>query len=343
MIKDFWASKKVLVTGANGFIGSWLTEALVNNGANVTAFVKKGDIIGTESIKHLKDKIRIIYGDIRDAKSVTNAVRGKDVIFHLAAITQVLYSIKNPKETIDINVCGTFNILEAIRRNNYEQFLVFTSTDKVYGEPKYNPIDEEHPLSSKSPYDASKLAADRLVHSYHVSYHLKSSIVRWSNTYGGRDSNILRAVPDFVVSLLNGRPPVIRGDGNHVRDYVYVDDAVSGILCTAEKQKISTGHTFNLGTERPVSVRELAKLIIKIFGLSGKIRPVVLRRNVPGEIRTQYLSAKKARKMLGWKPKTNLEEGLQKTISWYKNNPAWQKVVKRNSRFYAKTLKNAIV
>lgn len=329
-----WKGVRVLVTGGTGFIGSWLTEALVSKGADVTVLVKTGDPIGISSLKHLAKKIKISKGDINDLKSVTKALKNQELVFHLAAITQVLYAIKNPFEALRTNIGGTMNVLEAIRNNNAENFLIFASTDKVYGEPQYLPIDEVHPLSSKSPYDATKLAADRLVYAYHLTYGLRSSIVRWSNTYGGRDSNILRAGPDFITTVINKKPPVVRGHGRHVRDFMYVSDAVDGILAVAENSKVSNGETFNLGTGKPLTVEEFARLVIKLSAAKDVLLPIILNKPTPGEIEKQYLSYKKAKEKLGWQPKVNLEEGVKLTIKWYTENQWWQDVIKKVGSFY---------
>lgn len=334
MWKDFWQSKKVLVTGGTGFIGSWLVESLLQAGANITALVEPNSPFGIEAIKHLAQDIELVYGDIRDKELVANAVKGKEIVFHLASVTQVLYAIKNPESTVAINVFGALNILEGMRKGGGEQFLVYASTDKVYGESKYVPIDEEHPIAGKSPYDASKIAADRLVYAYHTSYGLKCSLVRWANTYGGRDANLLRAVPDFVTSILNGRPPTIRGSGKQVRDYMYVTDAVAGIIAVAENQGVTNGEAFNLGTEKPTSVEDLAKLIIQVSGNEGRFKPVILGETIPGEIDVQYLSSRKARELLGWNPEVDLKEGLAYTIKWYKENRWWGSVMERVSEFY---------
>jgi dTDP-glucose 4,6-dehydratase len=330
---NFWKSKKVFVTGATGFIGSWLAEALVKNQARVTVLVNKNNPFREEAIRHLKNRLKIVYGDIKDGKLTENLVRNNEVLFHLAAVTQVLYSIKNPRETLAVNLNGTFNVLEGMRKSKKNQFLVFVSTDKVYGEPDRLPIDENHRLSAKSPYDASKVAADRLVHAYHETYGIRAAVLRWSNTYGGRDANLLRAVPDFVTSVVDDKVPVIRGKGTHLRDYLYVTDVVCALLLAGEKQKISDGQAFNLGTKKPTSVKELADMII---GLSGKERmePLILGRETPGEIDRQYLSFGKAKKMLGWKPKIDLQSGLKMTIDWYKNNSWWREVMKRVDDFY---------
>lgn len=334
MSSNFWESKKVLVTGATGFIGSWLTEALLEKKANVTVLVNKNDQFGEDAIQHLKKYITIVYGNLKDKSLIKNLPKDKDIIFHLGAVTQVLYSLKNPIETFEINVIGTQNLLESIRKSEKETFFIYASTDKVYGEPKYLPIDEHHPLSAKSPYDASKVAADRLVYSYHCSYGLRVSILRWSNTYGGRDSNTLRVIPDFVMSILKKKPPIIRGNGKHIRDFIYVTDIVKALLLTAEQSSRSNGEIFNFGTGKPITIEKLANLIIKISGNEGMIKPIILGHPTPGEIYRQYLSSKKAKKILGWKPTIDLISGLKLTIEWYKKNPWWYNVMERVNKYY---------
>jgi len=326
-----WKEKKVLITGATGFIGSWLTEFLLAKDAKITALIKKNDPL-IASVRHILNRIEPLYGDIRDRKLMDKAVDNQDVIFHLAAITQVTYAMKNPIETFEVNLSGTLNLLESIRRRSASPFLIYASTDKVYGEPKYLPIDEEHPLSAGSPYDASKLAADRLVNSYLITYGIDGSIARWSNTIGGRDSNILRAVPDFVTSIIDGRPPIIRGDGRHVRDYMYVSDAVSGIVSLAENREIARGEVFNFGTGIGTSVVELANIIVNLMGYEGRLIPVIVGARTPGEIDRQYLSTRKANESLRWRPQVDLRSGLAKTTKWYLENPWWRAVMNKSNR-----------
>ena len=326
-----WQEKRVLITGATGFIGSWLTEILLTKGAKITALIKKDDLL-IASLRHILNRIEPFYGDIRDQKVTDKAVENQDVIFHLAATTQVTYAMKNPIETFEVNVSGTLNLLESIRKKNPSAFLIYTSTDKVYGEPRYLPIDEEHPLSARSPYDASKLGADRLVNSYVVTYGIDASIARWSNTIGGRDSNILRAAPGFVTSILDGRPPTIRGDGRHIRDYMYVTDAVGGIICLAENRELTRGDVFNFGTGVGTSVVELANMIVNLMGCEGRLKPVIVGARTLGEIDRQYLSAKKANELLKWRPEVDLKSGLAKTIKWYIDNPWWRAVMNESNR-----------
>lgn len=329
-----WNDRRVLVTGATGFIGSWLTESLVEKGANVTVLVKKGDPLSHGGITKFSDKLKIIYSDIRDSEGVKSAVKDQEVVFHLAAITQVPYVVKHPVESAEVDIFGAINILEAARNSNQDAFIVYASTDKVYGEPKYVPIDENHSLIAKSPYDASKLAADRMTYAYYATYGLKSAITRWSNTIGGRDANILRAVPDFVTSIHEGNPPTIRYSGNNIRDFIFVTDAVDGMLATVENQNVSTGEAFNLGTGRPTTIFNLANLLIKMMGFENKMSPVILNKPEPGEIKAQYLSSEKAGKLLKWSPKISLEEGLRLSIKWYWENKWWFEIMNNVSSFY---------
>lgn len=330
-----WKDKKVAITGATGFIGSWLTEDLVNKGAEVTILVKKDSPRGVRVLGKYSDKVNVIYGDVREYDTMKAFVSDKDYIFHLAAITQVLYSAANPVATFNIDANGTLNILEAIRSSKSSPFLVFQSTDKVYGEPSYVPIDERCGLSSKSPYDASKIAADRLVNSYFTSYGLKGTILRPSNVIGGRDANIWRAVPDFVLSIINNKPPKIRGNGKHIRDYTYVSDTVAAIRLAAEKQARSNGEVFNIGTGKPTSVLELAKTLIKVSGMEKTMKPIILDKNTPSEIYRQYLASAKAKRLLGWVPKVSLKEGLKKTLGWYRQNLWWTSVIKDVEKYYS--------
>jgi CDP-glucose 4,6-dehydratase len=329
---DFWEGKRVLITGGNGFIGSWLTERVVGMGAKATILIRKESPVGLDSVKDAAKKAKVVRGDLRDAPLMEKVCQEQDVILHLAAVTQVLYSISHPRETVDIDVDGTLNILEAMRKKNDKAFLVFTSTDKVYGEPDYLPIDEKHPLSAKSPYDASKLAADRLVYSYHVTYGIRESTSRCSNVIGGRDANILRAIPSFVYFLMRSCRPVIRTGGKHLRDYMFVDDAVRAIMLLAEKQEKSAGRAFNFGTGRPTSVAELGNLVAAEFGPG--LEPIVRGKDVPGEISRQYLSSRLAERELGWKSAIPLEDGVKRAVEWYRKNPQWLDTIRRCASHY---------
>lgn len=329
-----FADRRVLVTGAGGFIGSWLTEALIEAGADVSVLIDKDGPIHDAGISHIRSKMKRFYGDITKPETLKAPLKDQEIVFHLAALTQVIHSFTRADEFFEVNAIGTLNVLEDLRRSESLDFFVFSSTDKVYGEPKSIPIDESHQLGAKSPYDASKLAGDVLVESYYHTYGLPAARTRWSNTIGGRDVNILRAVPDFVTSIMHGRPPTIRGDGKQVRDYIYVTDAVSGILVVAENKSKTKGDVFNLGTERPTSVLDVANLVIEKMGMKNKMKPAVLGKNNPGEINKQYLSAKKARERLKWLPKVSLEDGVAKTTEWYRKHPEWYDVMLRVKKYW---------
>jgi CDP-glucose 4,6-dehydratase len=329
----FWEDKRVLLTGGSGFIGSHIAEKLVSEGAELTILMKDDCPIGMAGLAAIGSTASIVRGDLLDAELIDRICPDKDVILHLAAITQVIYSVKNPKNTVEVDVNGTLNILEAIRRKNDSAFLIFTSTDKVYGESAYVPVDESHPLSAKSPYDASKLAADRLVNAYQTTYGIKGSISRCSNVLGGRDANILRALPGFVYPLMRGRDPVIRSNGKLIRDYMHVDDAVRGILSLAEKQDKSSGLAFNFGTGKPTSVIRLAELVVKAFGDTSR-KPVVRGMDAKVEIENQYLSYRLAKERLGWEPKVRIEEAVERSVRWYKENPGWLDVMENVARYY---------
>lgn len=333
-MSSFWNEKKVLITGGNGFIGSWLTERIIDEGADVTLLIKKEDPVGLKSLPNLSKKTKIIYSDLREEDKVKAAIKDQEYIFHLAAITQVIYGIHNPREVVDVDINGTLNIIEAMRNGNSDAHLVFTSTDKVYGEPEYVPIDEKHPLSAKSPYDASKLGADRLVYSYHVTYGMKTAISRCSNVIGGRDFNILRAIPSFVYFLMNNRQPIIRTNGKYVRDYMYVDDAVNGILLLGEKQEKSNGKAFNFGTGKSTDVIEIAREVIHNFENTTVKEPHILGKDMVGEIERQYLSFKRANELLGWSPKISFKEGVRRSVAWYKQNPWWVQLAKETAKYY---------
>ncbi|MFH0922867.1 MAG: GDP-mannose 4,6-dehydratase [Candidatus Micrarchaeota archaeon] len=328
----FWKEKRVLVTGATGFAGSWLAEDLVKQGAIVTVTARKNSP-RLDSIKHLRDKIKISWGDLTLPETGREAVKDQDVVFDLAANTQVPHAREHPIEAMDNNVKLAENTVEALRKFNDSAFLVYSSTDKVYGEPKFLPITEEHPIIGKSPYDASKIAAERFAYSYHATYGMKIAISRCCNIYGGRDANLLRVVPDFALALNEGKPPVIRGSGLHERDFIFVDDAVAGFMLIAEKQSASNGEVFNLGNNAPISIRKLAEEMVRISG--KKVNPVILGKQTPGEIDVQYLAFEKARKTLGWHPAVPLEEGLKKSLEWYSQNAGWWKeVCRKTSEFY---------
>ena len=308
----------------------------MKEGAEVTVLVKPDDPIKIDSIKHLTNKLRIVEGDIRNPESCEEIVRNQEVIYHLAAETQVIFCMQRPRDAFEVNALGTLNILEGIRKFGSSPHLIHASTDKVFGEPKYLPIDEKHPFNPDSPYEVAKLAAERMVNTYHATYGLPTTIVRWSNTIGGRDANYLRIVPSIIWPLFEGKVPVIRGDGSQIRDYMYVEDVVKCVLRITQNRKVVNGEDFNVGTGKPTSVIELARMILRLMGYEKKVEPAVLGQVTKGEISSQYLSSSKIREKLGFTPDTNLESALTNTIEWSRTNQWWLKVVRRVEAYYAK-------
>ncbi len=315
----FWEDKKVFITGATGILGSWLTKELVNKGANVTIlmrdWVPKSEIILTGLI----NKVNIVQGCLEDYATIERCLNEYEIdsLFHLGAQTIVGTANRNPLSTFESNIKGTWNILEATRRNELIKRIVVASSDKAYGTHEKLPYKENAKLMGLHPYDASKSCADILAQAYAHTYGMPIAITRCGNIYGGGDLNFNRIIPGTIKSLIFNQRPIIRSDGKYIRDYIFVKDIVDAYLLLAEKLKTKNvrGEAFNFGTEKPISVIELVKIIIKI-SKKNKIKPIILNK-AKGEIKKQYLCTEKARSILLWKPKYSLEEGLRHTYKWY--------------------------
>lgn len=316
-----WKDKNVLITGATGFVGSWLTKALIERGANVIVFVR--DYVPATPLKYMGvyDNVgAAASGDITDYNSIRRVFNEYeiDTCFHLAAQTIVGVANRSPVPTFETNIKGTWNILEAARNSETIKRVVVASTDKVYGEPKELPITEQHPLLAAYPYDASKACVERLCGVFATTYGLPISITRCCNIYGGGDLNFSRVIPGTIRSVFFNERPIIRSDGSPVRDFIHVDDVVSAYIILAEslEKEGVLGEAFNFGSNAPIDVLSLVK---KIIDISGKnLEPEILGKGTPkAEISRQYLSNVKANRILGWEPRIGLEEGLKKTIEWY--------------------------
>ncbi len=318
-----WAGRKVLVTGAGGFIGSHLVEALVSQGALVRVFVRynsRGSLGLLHQIEEsIRSKVEIIFGDLRDLVAVEEAVRGVSHVFHLGALIAIPYSYLHPVEVVETNVIGTLNILQAARSLGVER-VVHTSSSEVYGTALHVPIEEAHPLQGQSPYSASKIGADKIAESYYCAYGLPVVTLRPFNTYGPRQST--RAIiPSIITQALTSN--VVRiGNLEARRDLTYVTDTVQGFLQIAEAKGIE-GETFNLGTGQEVSIAELAQEIFSLMDKSPKldIEPARLRPE-KSEVQRLLSDNRRARQRLGWTPRVALEEGLLKTIAWISDNLA---------------------
>jgi NAD dependent epimerase/dehydratase len=312
-----WASKKVLVTGAGGFIGSHLVELVVQRGANVRALVRYNSR-GTFGWLHdlAPDVYRlldIVCGDLRDADTILRAVKGCDVVFHLGAMISIPYSYVNPTEAVAINVDGTLNVLNACRFHGVER-LVHTSTSETYGTAQYVPIDEQHPLQGQSPYSASKIGADKLAESFFRSFDLPVTTVRPFNTYGPRQS--ARAlIPTIMVQLLT-RSEINLGSLLPTRDFTFVTDTAEGMLRAAEVPA-AAGRLINLGSGNEISVADLAAMIIHLSGKQVKIGQQKERvRPAKSEVDRLLSDNTLARELLGWQPTIGLKEGLSRTLGW---------------------------
>jgi len=306
-----WHNLKVCVTGGRGFVGNHIVNRLDALGAHIISL----DV--TPPLTDSAGMANQIVGDVCQYDTLKDVLAECQVVLHLAAQAIVGLSVTNPASTLETNIRGTMNVLEIARTNNNIHALVIASTDKVYGEPEKLPITEEHPMKWKSPYDLSKVAADLCAQMYGKNYGVAIGITRCCNIYGPGDLNFSRAIPDFISAVASGKPPVIRGHGQHQRDLLYIDDAVDAYLALTEAvlNKGVTG-PFNFGNGQPYRVVELADMIIRLGGYDFK--PIILGQSSP-EIEVQYLDAKKAHDILGWQPKVSLEEGLKKSLVWYKN------------------------
>ena len=316
-----WRNKKVLITGAGGFIGSHLTEELVKGGANVTAFVhynSRGDWGLLELLsQEIKDEITIFSGDVTDRSCVINAVRDKKYVFHLAALIGIPYSYYAPESYINTNIKGTLNILEAGRNEGVGK-IIHTSTSEVYGTAQYVPIDERHPLQGQSPYSASKIGADKIAESFYLSFDLPVAIIRPFNTYGPRQS--ARAVIPTIITQVLTREKIFLGSLRPTRDYTYVKDVVKAFIKVAESPK-SIGEVINIGSNFEISIGDLANKICPLVGKNVEIITDPARvRPQDSEVERLWCDNTKAKKLLNWKPKTSLDEGLKKTIEWISDN-----------------------
>ena len=320
MNRSFWFDRPTFVTGGTGLVGSWLVRRLVEAGADVVCLVRdwvpQSELVRT----HWIEQVKVVRGDVRD-RDLMERILGEyeiNTVIHLAAQTIVTIANRNPISTFETNVAGTWGLLEACRRSPRVEQVVVASSDKAYGDQEKLPYDENTPLQGEHPYDVSKSCADLIAHSYAVSYELPVVVTRCGNFYGGGDLNWNRIIPGTIRSILRGQRPVIRSDGSYVRDYFYVEDGAAAYMLLAEQlaaQPELKGQAFNFSNEIQVTVLELVRLILRL--MDSALQPDI-RSEARNEIHHQYLSAAKARQMLGWKPIFTLEEGLGVTIEWYK-------------------------
>ena len=316
----FWSNRRALVTGATGLVGAWLVKALIAREAHVVAFIRDWDpqseLIRTGAVQ----QISVVNGALEDYAAVERAINEHEIetVFHLGAQTIVGTALRNPFPTFEANIRGTYNLLDACRVHpELVKRIVVASSDKAYGDTELLPYTEEMPPIGRHPYDVSKSCADLLARAYHETYRLPVAVTRCGNIYGGGDLNWSRIVPGTIRSLYQGDRPIIRSDGKFVRDYLYVQDAVQAYLRTAEEldQPVVRGEALNFAPDQPRTVIEVVETLCRLMKRDD-LQPVILNQ-AKGEIRDQYLSSEKARRLLGWTCSYTFEQGLSETIDWY--------------------------
>lgn len=321
----YWRNRRVLVTGCTGLLGSCLTEKLVARQADVVGLVRDGVPRSRLVSEHLLDRINVVSGPVEDYALLERTLGEYEVqtVFHLAAQTIVGVANRNPLSTFETNVKGTWLLLEACRRSPTIEAIVVASSDKAYGTHELLPYDEGAPLVGSHPYDVSKACADLIAQAFAKSFGSPVCVTRFGNLYGGGDLNFNRVVPGTVRSVLQGEHPVVRSDGTFTRDYIYVEDAAEAYLLLSETMTARpgiSGQAFNFSYERPLDVLQVVSAILETMERKD-LEPVVLG-TATNEIPHQYLSSQRARALLGWTPTFDFDEGLRRTIDWYRRHLA---------------------
>jgi CDP-glucose 4,6-dehydratase len=316
----FWKDRNVFVTGCTGFLGSWLVDELIARGATVVGLIRDWVPNSLLVCSRNVEKIVVVRGQIEDFSVLRRAINEHEIntVFHLAAQTIVGTAARGPIDTFEVNIRGTWNLLEACRQSKAVERVVVASSDKAYGEQAVLPYIEEAPMLGSFPYDVSKSCADLICRSYWRTFGLPVSVTRCANFYGGGDLNYNRLIPGTIRSVLKGERPIVRSSGAPRRDYLYIEDAVNAYLTLAEKidSPEVMGQAFNFGNDRPIGVLDVVDQILEATG-DRHLKPVVLDE-ARSEIMDQWLCSNLAKEVLGWRPSFSLEDGLKKTVEHYR-------------------------
>lgn len=318
----FWKNKTAFVTGATGFVGAHIVRHLVEQNARVVCLQRDAVRLNSLDIFDLRQCVTVIQGEVEDFPLMSRILNEYEIeaVFHLAAQALVGAANRSPLSTFESNIRGSYCLLEACRQNETVKRVVVASSDKAYGSHAQLPYQESFSLNGLFPYDVSKTCTDLLAQSFAHTYKLPVAITRSANIYGPGDLNLSRIIPGTILSVLQSERPIIRSDGTPVRDFVYVDDLAGAYLLLAEKIEEARGEAFNFGSGEPIQMLELVKKIIRLMNKETDLEPLILlQTKIEREIDAQYLSSEKVFRKFGWKPNVSLEEGLSKSIEWYRN------------------------
>ncbi|MBV9124985.1 MAG: NAD-dependent epimerase/dehydratase family protein [Planctomycetes bacterium] len=322
---SFWKNKTTFVTGATGFVGAHVARALVEQGARVVCLQRDAVRSNSLDIFDLRTRLTVIQGQLEDFALMERIINEYEVdaVFHLAAQALVGAANRSPISTFESNIRGTYSLLEACRRGDTIKRVVVASSDKAYGTHEKLPYTEDYSLNGLYPYDASKVCTDVLARSFAHTYGTPIVVTRFANIYGPGDMNMSRIIPGTIVSVLKGDDPIIRSDGTPKRDFMYVDDVARAYLMLGERIDDAKGDAFNFGSGSPVQMLDLVRRIISLAGEEGSVEPnILLKTKIAGEIDEQYLGADKAERVFGWRAEVDLDEGLKRSIAWYRDNLA---------------------
>lgn len=318
-----WKGKTAFVTGGAGFVGANLVSRLLAEGTSVVVLERDRTSPNSLDVLGLRNRVTVITGSVDDLELMERALNEyqPQYVFHLAAQALVNAANRSPIATFEANIRGTYMLLEACRRTEPQPAVVVASSDKAYGSHTTLPYTEDFPLQGVFPYDVSKSCTDLIARSYALTYDMPVAVTRSANIYGPGDVNLSRVIPGTIVSVINGERPIIRSDGTPIREFIYVDDVADGYLTVAANIEKTKGEQFNFGSDEPVQILDLVNRIIAAAGKAGELEPdVLLTTKIQREIDAQYLSGDKMRTTLDWNPKTPLDEGLSKTLTWYRDN-----------------------